>query len=105
MKAYKANGRNGHCLQEEWELKEQPKAYKCVTHPNYPNMFYCLGPNAGLGHNTVVYMIECQNNYAIDSIKKLIASGHKSMDCKQEPFDKYHEELFQDMKLIIWTIL
>merc|ERR1711976_1123125 len=48
VKAYKANGRNGHCLQEEWDLKEQPKAYKCVTHPNYPNMFYCLGPNAGL---------------------------------------------------------
>ena len=43
-------------------------------------------------------MIECQNNYSLDAVKKLIKSGYKSMDCKQEPFDKYHQNLFKDLK-------
>jgi hypothetical protein len=34
-------------------------------------------------------VIECQTNYAIDAIKKLIQSGKRSMDCKQEKFDAY----------------
>ena len=65
VKAYKSTGRNGQCLQDQWALTEQPKAYKAVTHPNFPNLFYGHGPNSGLGHNSMIYMIECQNNYAI----------------------------------------
>ncbi len=43
-------------------------------------------------------MIECQVNYAIDGIRKLIQSGAKSMDVRQEPFDQYHDDLFSVMK-------
>lgn len=43
-------------------------------------------------------MIECQNNYGLDCVKKLIASGKKSMECKQEIFEKYNKGLFEHMK-------
>ena len=47
-------------------------------------------------------MIECQNNYALDCVRKLIQSGYKSMECKQEPFDKFYDDLFKMMKLRVF---
>jgi len=101
-KCFTTIGNEGNVLQEEWLKEDQPKAYKCVTAPQYPNLFIALGPNSGLGHNTVVYMIECQNNYALDCVRKLIQSGYKSMECKQEPFDKFYDDLFKMMKLRVF---
>ena len=54
MGAFKAYDENGKVLQETWQKCEQPKAYKCVTTPGFPNLYFSLGPNSGLGHNTVV---------------------------------------------------
>ena len=74
-KSFKAKGSTGKIVQEEW--KDQPSAFlgcaivsllsfnlkhkKTFTHltsiifqPEYPNLFYMLGPNTGLGHNTVI---------------------------------------------------
>lgn len=33
----------------------------------------CLGPQTGLGHNSIIFMIECQANYLIACIKKVLA--------------------------------
>ena len=50
--------------------------------PGFPNLFVLLGPNTGLGHSSIIYVIECQVNYIADAIRKLAKSGKKSMDCK-----------------------
>ena len=34
-------------------------------------------------------VIECQTNYVIDAIQKLVKSGSRSMDVKKEKFDSY----------------
>ena len=31
-----------------------------ITHPSHPNFFILHGPGTGLGHNSVIFMIECQ---------------------------------------------
>ena len=47
-------------------------------------------------------MIECQNNYNLDCVRKLIQSGYKSMEVKQEPFDRFYNNLFEMMKLRVF---
>ena len=42
-------------------------------------------------------MIECEVTYAIDGISRLIKSGYKSMECKQDTLDKYQEMIFKMM--------
>ena len=49
-------GRDGRTLAEHWQ--GSPKAYDTVTVTGFPNLFLVLGPNSGLGHNSVVVMAE-----------------------------------------------
>src|SRR4029079_7575238 len=37
-----------------------PRAYFGATIAGCPNLFFLLGPNTGLGHSSMVYMIESQ---------------------------------------------
>ena len=43
-------------------------------------------------------MIECENNYSLDAVSRLIKSGYKSMECRQDTFDRFYENLFDMMK-------
>ena len=48
-------GRDGVKLQYAW--RGGIEAYHGITVPGFPNFFLLLGPNTGLGHNSVVFMI------------------------------------------------
>ena len=37
----------------------------------FPNAFTLLGPNTGLGHNSVVFMIESQINLVLDTLRHM----------------------------------
>ena len=43
-----------------------------MSHPNHPNFFILHGPGTGLGHNSVIFMIECQVNGDDDEIMMLM---------------------------------
>ena len=49
-------GQGGASLAEVWG--KRPYAYMGVGVPRFPNAFFMLGPNTGLGHNSVVIMAE-----------------------------------------------
>ena len=57
-------GRDGRPLAEAWQ--GSPQAYLGTTVAGFPNLFLLLGPNTGLGHNSVVFMIEAQINYVLE---------------------------------------
>jgi len=74
-----------------------PYAYYGMTHPDHPNFFVLLGPGTGLGHNSIIFMIECQVNYAADAITKMIHTGAKSMVLKPEVLKNYIEYVKKHM--------
>ena len=74
-------------LKDEWQ--DAPNAYKGITYSGYPNTFFLLGPGTILGHNTFVYMIECQLAYAINAIRNMIETEIKSVDVKKRVNDGY----------------
>ena len=37
-----------------------PRAYRGITVAGFPNLFLMYGPNTNLGHNSIIFMIECQ---------------------------------------------
>ena len=74
-------------LAEQWG--EQPNAYKGIVTPGYPNSFNLLGPGTGLGHNTILFMIECQVTYVIQAIKAMVNNNIKSLEVKKEVNEVY----------------
>ncbi len=57
-------GRHGRTLGQAWT--PTMRAYLGTTVPGFPNLFVLLGPNTGLGHTSVVLMIESQLRHLFD---------------------------------------
>ena len=47
------------------------EAYHGITVAGFPNFFLLLGPNTGLGHNSVVFMIESQVQHVLSCLRLL----------------------------------
>lgn len=95
-KAFKQYGLEGRELSETF--KDTPMAYYGISHPDNPNGFWLLGPGTGLGHNSIIYMIECQINYTADAIEKMLNCGAKAMVVKPEVLRNYWDWTQEQMK-------
>ena len=60
-------GRDGRTLREVWA--GSPQAHLGTTVAGFPNLFLLLGPNTGLGHTSVVYMIEAQIEHLVGALR------------------------------------
>jgi cation diffusion facilitator CzcD-associated flavoprotein CzcO len=60
-------GRGGRTLAADW--KDGAQAYYGITVAGYPNFYMLLGPNTGLGHNSIIFMIEAQVRYVMDCLR------------------------------------
>src|SRR5690606_38191885 len=86
-------GLNGRDIFEYWREKGIA-AYHGMTVAHYPNFSLLLGPNTGLGHNSVVDIMESQMVYLmqyIEAIEKL--PENTALDVKQDIQDRHNEEL------------
>ena len=61
MAPFEVRGRGGRELNEAW--RDGAEAYLGTTVAGFPNLFLLVGPNTGLGHNSMVFMIESQVAY------------------------------------------
>lgn len=62
-------GLGGRDLGKEWRESAFASYYGTAI-SGYPNMIVLAGPNTGIGHTSLVYMIEQQIGYALKYIKK-----------------------------------
>ncbi len=94
-------GREGRDLQTEW--RDGAEAYRGTTVHGFPNMFIIVGPNTGLGHNSIVFIIESQVNYILDALKKLHKLGNKSVEVKARAQKDYNDELQERFQGTVWS--
>ena len=99
--AARIRGRDGRTLAEQWGHSMQ--AYLGTAVAGFPNLFFMTGPNTGLGHNSMVYMIESQLNYLFDCLRVMGERGAETVEVRQEAQDAYNEELEAAMKGTVWT--
>ncbi len=96
-------GLNGRDIFEYWREKGV-SAYHGMTVAHYPNFGLLLGPNTGLGHNSVVDIMESQMVYLmqyIEAIEKLPANA--ALDVKQVIQDKHNEALQKQFDGTVWS--
>ncbi|MCZ6830841.1 MAG: NAD(P)/FAD-dependent oxidoreductase [Gammaproteobacteria bacterium] len=94
-------GRGGRLLSEQWG--EEPAAYLGITVPNFPNFFLCYGPGTNLAFGgSIIFNIECQVRYIMESIKQLLQTGQQSLECKQEVFDDYYRRFREQHAQMVW---
>jgi cation diffusion facilitator CzcD-associated flavoprotein CzcO len=64
-------GREGIELSELWRDAAETYCGVCVN--QFPNFFALVGPNTGLGHNSIVFMIEAQVRWIVKAMRALRA--------------------------------
>ncbi|MGQ4616338.1 NAD(P)-binding domain-containing protein [Nocardia sp. R7R-8] len=94
-------GRDGRTLAEVFDAIGQ-QGYKGSAIANFPNMFFLLGPNVGLGHTSMVYMIESQINYIADALATIDRLDLRTVEVRRDAQDAYNAELQAKLARSVW---
>ena len=92
-------GRGGLRLTEAWAAGAG--AYQGITVAGFPNYFMLLGPNSGLGHNSIVSMIEIQVQHVLDCLKAL-GGGGRAIEVRPEAQARFLDRIRARMADSIW---
>lgn len=95
-------GAHGEDLSDRWN-REGVMAHRGITVADVPNLFLLLGPNTGLGHNSVVFMIESQINYVADAIGAADKMGAQALAPSRQAQDRFNEQLQRDLAKTVWN--
>jgi cation diffusion facilitator CzcD-associated flavoprotein CzcO len=68
-------GRSGRSLKGEWQRDGQ-NAYLGIAVHGFPNLFLLVGPNSGLGHSSMIFMIETQVAHVMQALDLLDEAGY-----------------------------
>lgn len=100
MKGFEVVGLGGRRLADDW--KDAPQAYFGVSVSGYPNLFQLVGPNTGLGHNSIVFMIEAQVHYLVELLKLLDARQADYAHVRADAQRAFNEDLQANLKGTVW---
>jgi cation diffusion facilitator CzcD-associated flavoprotein CzcO/acetyl esterase/lipase len=94
-------GRGAVDLNDSWS--QGAEAYLGVMTAGYPNLFLLLGPNTGLGHHSVVFMVEQQIAYVMKCLRLMRAQGMTSIEVRREAQTKFNQELQRRLQSTVWA--
>jgi cation diffusion facilitator CzcD-associated flavoprotein CzcO len=94
-------GRDGKTLDELWQ--GSPDAYLGTAIPGYPNLFMLLGPNTGLGHNSMVYMIESQVAHVLAALRAMKERDAQTVEVRAEVAERFNDRIDEQHKGTVWT--
>ena len=98
----RVRGRDGRSLADVWAEKGM-QAYRGTTVSGFPNLFVMTGPNTGLGHTSVVVMIEAQIPYLLGALRTLTREGAAAVDVRPEVQADYNRRIQVGLKGTIWN--
>jgi cation diffusion facilitator CzcD-associated flavoprotein CzcO len=99
--AQRIRGKDGRTLSEHWATSMA--AYKGTFVPGFPNFVMMTGPNTGLGHNSMVFMIESQLNYVMGALRTMRERGARTLEVRGDVVQAYGERLEKEMEGTVWT--
>jgi len=94
-------GRAGQTMTEIWG--GSPHAHLGCTVPGFPNLFMLLGPNTGLGHSSMIYMIESQIAYVLQALRTMRERGLGTMEVRPENERQYNAQIDRQLQGTVWN--
>ena len=95
-------GRDGRTLAETWAAGGM-QAYKGTTVHGFPNYFQIVGPNTGLGHSSMVFVIESQVAYVRDALRQMREGRWAEVDPREEEQRDWNTALQRRMGRTVWN--
>lgn len=100
--ADRVRGRSGRLLNEVWQGR--PRAYLGASVPDFPNYFMMLGPNTGLGHTSMLLMIEAQIEHVRRALRALEESGATAVEVDPATYHTFNADLDEKLRSTVWEV-
>jgi len=97
----KVTGLGGRDLGSLW-AKEGAQAHLGTTVAGFPNLFVLVGPNTGLGHNSIIFMIESQLALVLQCVKKLQKAPDSYLEVKEDVQRAFNERIQERLRDTVW---
>ncbi|MFC6887260.1 MULTISPECIES: flavin-containing monooxygenase [Actinomadura] len=94
-------GRGGLKIQDAW--RDGIEAHLGVTVKGFPNLFLLLGPNSGLGHNSMIFIIEAQVRYVLQCLAMLDERGGARISVRPTAQDRFNEWVQRKSEGAVWV--
>lgn len=94
-------GVGGRSLAEVWG--GDMRALRGTTVAGFPNLCFVIGPNTGLGHNSMVHIIESQLSYIVDFVQAAARSGTAALDTDENAQQAWCDEVERRMGPTVWN--
>jgi cation diffusion facilitator CzcD-associated flavoprotein CzcO len=95
-------GRDGRTMREVWD-GDGMGAYNGTTFAGFPNFFMLAGPNTGIGHTSLVYMIEAQLPYIVDALRLMRERDIEVLEVRPDVQVAYNEEIQRKVAPTVWN--
>jgi cation diffusion facilitator CzcD-associated flavoprotein CzcO len=99
--AKRVRGRTGRTLAETWAVTM--KAHLGTTVAEFPNLFILQGPNTGLGHTSVITMIESQIEHLVGALRYMKEKGLTALEPRKEAQEAFVSGVDAKMARTVWT--
>ncbi|KAI9005990.1 4-hydroxyacetophenone monooxygenase [Gaertneriomyces semiglobifer] len=96
-------GKGGKRLLDQWDMGEKPKVYLGMASHGFPNLWFLMGPYTGLGHNSIIFMIECQVGYITRALTHQITHSISYLEPTAEAESKWVAKVLKDIKSTTWV--
>ena len=95
-------GREGRTLADQWR-ESGMAAYKGTTVPGFPNLFMLVGPNTGLGHSSMVFVIESQVAYLREAVRTMGLHRYGSVEPTRAATQEWNADLQRRLRRTVWS--
>jgi cation diffusion facilitator CzcD-associated flavoprotein CzcO len=99
--SHRVFGPDGETLAQKWN--GSPKAHLGLAVAGFPNFFLLLGPNTGLGHNSVLLMVEAQIDYVIKTLNHRRGHGLATIEPRADAQGRFVAEVDAGTRGSVWT--
>lgn len=94
-------GLGGASLADIW-TQGGPRAYLGTAMAGFPNLFQLGGPNTGLGHNSIIFMSECQVDYVMRVLRWMRSAQLKWVAVKAAAQEAFCRQVQQRLRGTVW---
>jgi cation diffusion facilitator CzcD-associated flavoprotein CzcO len=78
------------------------RALRGTTVAGFPNLCLLIGPNTGLGHNSLIHIIEAQLSYVLHYFDALDRTGAAALDARAAAEQRWNAEVQRRMQATVW---
>jgi len=96
-------GMGGKLLKDVWDA-HGAQVYRGVNATGFPNLTFLLGPNSGLGHSSLVRVMESQVVYLLQWLDRIDEAGSSAaLDVRPDVQQSYNADLQRRLVGTAWA--